>query len=112
MRLGIFAKTFTRPTLEAVLDAVANHGLHCAQFNFACAGLPSLPERIDPALANKVRHEMEARRITMAAVSGTFNLIHPDQLVRREGLRRLAVLASTCQRLDTSVITLCSGTRD
>jgi len=112
MQLGIFAKTFTRPTLEAVLDAVASHGLHCAQFNFASAGLPSLPERIDPALADKVRHEMEARKLTMAAVSGTFNLIHPDPKVRRDGLRRLSVLASACQRLDTSVITLCSGTRD
>ena len=27
MQLGIFAKTFPRPTLEETLDAVADHGL-------------------------------------------------------------------------------------
>jgi sugar phosphate isomerase/epimerase len=112
MQLGIFAKTFSRPALEDVLDAVVTHGLHCIQFNFACAGLPSLPERIDPAVADKIRREMEARKISMAAVSGTFNMIHPDLQRRREGLHRLSVLASTCHRLGTAVITLCTGTRD
>ena len=51
MRLGIFAKTFARPTLEETLDAVAGHGLACVQFNMACAGLPTLPEEIEPELA-------------------------------------------------------------
>ena len=112
MQLGIFAKTFGRPTLEAMLEAVAGHGLHCVQFNFACAGWPSLPDRIYTALADKIRREMEARKITMAAVSGTFNMIHPNLKIRRDGLRRLAVLASSCPQLNTSVITLCTGTRD
>ncbi len=37
MRLGIFAKTFTRPTVEEVFDAVRAHGLRCVQFNLSCA---------------------------------------------------------------------------
>ncbi len=41
MQIGIFAKTFVRPTLEATLDAVVAHDLHCLQFNMACAGLAS-----------------------------------------------------------------------
>ena len=112
MRLGIFAKTFTRPTLDAVLDAVADHGLGCVQFNFACAGWPSMPDRIYTALADRIRREMEKRKISMAAVSGTFNMIHPDPTIRRDGLRRLEALASACRRLGTSVITLCTGTRN
>ncbi len=43
MRLGIFAKTFVRPTLGETLDAVKAHGLDCVQFNMACAGLPPMP---------------------------------------------------------------------
>ena len=35
MELGIFARTFARPTVEATLDAVAAHGLRCVQFNLA-----------------------------------------------------------------------------
>jgi len=112
MQLGIFAKTFVRSTLGETLDVVANHGLNCIQFNFACVGLPTLPERIDAALADRIRRELEARAITMAAVSGTFNLVHPDIQTRRDGLRRLGVLASACCQLGTSIITLCTGTRD
>src|ERR1043166_8168981 len=112
MRLGIFAKTFVRPTVEQTLDAVREHGLDCVQFNLACAGLPSLPDALDRTLCERVRRAHEERQIVMAAVSGTFNMIHPDGRQRREGLRRLGVLAAGCRWLGTSVITLCTGTRD
>jgi sugar phosphate isomerase/epimerase len=112
MRLGIFAKTFVRPTLEETLDAVVAHGLDCVQFNMACAGLSSLPERVPGNLARRIGQEMAARNLTMAAVSGTFNLIHPEPAQRQDGLRRLRVLAEACPWMGTRVITLCTGTRD
>lgn len=112
MRLGIFAKTFVRPTVEAVLDAVRGHGLDCVQFNIACAGLPSMPERIDGALCDRIRGAAAERGITLAAVSGTFNMIHPDPEKRRAGLDRLRVLVGACSRLGAPVVTLCTGTRD
>ncbi|MCL7455522.1 MAG: sugar phosphate isomerase/epimerase, partial [Anaerolineae bacterium] len=77
MQLGIFTKVFERPTLELVLDAVAAHGLRQVQFNMSCAGLPSMPDVIPPGLPERIRYEMAARGMTMAAVSGTFNMIHP-----------------------------------
>lgn len=112
MRLGIFTKTFSRPSLEGVLDAVAWYGLRETQFNLSAAGLPSMPEEIDPALADRVREAAAARDVVLAAVSGTFNMAHPDERVRRDGLRRLGVISGACQRLGTSTITLCTGTRD
>ena len=112
MRLGIFAKTFARPSLEEVLDAVKAHGLDCVQFNMACAGLPSLPDEIPASACRHIGRCMAERGITMAAVSGTFNMIHPDREQRREGMRRLSVLASACASMGTRVITLCTGTRD
>jgi sugar phosphate isomerase/epimerase len=112
MEVGIFAKTFTRPTLEGVLDAVISHGIHCIQFNFAVAGVPSLPPEIHPELVDHIGASMAVRGITAVAVSGTFNMIDPDLERRREGLRRLGVLIASCERLGTSVITLCTGTRD
>jgi sugar phosphate isomerase/epimerase len=48
----------------------------------------------------------------MAAVSGTYNMIHPNRAVREDGLRRLETLAGACAALGTSAITLCTGTRD
>ncbi len=112
MRLGIFAKTFVRPTVEAVFDAVRAHGLDCVQFNMACAGLPSLPEQIDGELCERIRRAAVERDITLAAVSGTFNMIRPDPEKRRGGLERLRVLVSACKPLGVPAVTLCTGTRD
>jgi sugar phosphate isomerase/epimerase len=112
MEIGIFTKTFARPTLGAVLDAVAAHGLHAVQFNMSCAGVAEMPDEITPELVATIRREMAARRITMAALSGTFNMIHPNVAERVAGLRRLRVLAAACEGLGTSVITLCTGTRN
>ncbi|WP_338248331.1 sugar phosphate isomerase/epimerase family protein [Dictyobacter halimunensis] len=112
MQLGIFAKTFARPSVEEVFDAVRAHGLRYVQFNLACAGVPSLPEEIVPSLSRRIREAAQSRDIEIAAVSGTYNMIHPDPAVRQQGLRRLRTLAAACQDLGTTVITLCTGTRD
>ncbi len=112
MDLGIFAKTFDRPSVEAVFDAVRDAGLRVAQFNMSCAGLPSMPESIPASRARSIGEAAEERGLNLVAVSGTFNMIHPDPSVREEGLRRLEVLAGACDALGTSVITLCTGTRD
>jgi sugar phosphate isomerase/epimerase len=112
MQLGIFAKTFQRPTLAQTLDAVVEHGFDCIQFNFACVGLPSMPEQIAPEIAEHIAREMSLRGISLAAVSGTFNMIHPDPAKRQDGLRRLAAMAQVCRLLNTSTITLCTGSRD
>ena len=39
-------------------------------------------------------------------------MIHPDVRERTQGLERLEVLASSCDRLGTGIITICTGTRD
>ncbi|GCE08922.1 epimerase [Dictyobacter aurantiacus] len=112
MQLGIFARTFARPSVEEVFDAVRAHGLRCVQFNMVCAGVPSLPEEIAPSLSRRIHEAAQSRGIEIAAVSGTYNMIHPDPAVRQQGLRRLRTLAAACQNLGTTIITLCTGTRD
>jgi sugar phosphate isomerase/epimerase/pimeloyl-ACP methyl ester carboxylesterase len=112
MRLGILAKTFVRPNLAETLDAVAACGFDCVQFNFACAGLPTLPERIDPGVVSAIACELKRRHLAVAAVSGTFNMIDPDPAKRREGLRRLEGIAASCAALGAPMVTLCTGTRD
>jgi sugar phosphate isomerase/epimerase len=112
MRLGIFARTFSRPTVGGVFDAVREHQLDCAQFNMACAGLPTLPDDIAPSLAIRIHEASMSRGTEIAAVSGTYNMAHPEPEARQAGLRRLRTLASACHGMGTSVITLCTGTRD
>jgi sugar phosphate isomerase/epimerase len=112
MQIGILMKTFERPKLEARLDAVKACGLDCGQLSMGCVGLPAMPDEIAPELVARIRREADVRGITIASLEGTFNMSHPDAEQRRVGLRRLRVLAATCQPLGTSKIHLCTGTRD
>ncbi len=112
MQIGTMSGTFARATLEEVLDAIVDHGMNCVQFNLSSAGVTKIPTHIDEDLCDKIREEMGARNITMTALGGTYNMIHPDVQRRADGLRNLRVLASACERLGTSVITLCTGSRD
>lgn len=112
MDLGIFAKTFPRPTFAETLDAIAAHGFRTIHFNFSCLGLPTLPEHLPAELVSETRQMCETRGIFVAGVSGTFNLIDPNKDARREGLRRLALLAPSTRQLGCELITLCTGTRD
>ena len=112
MRLGIVSRTFARPTVEDVFDAVRACGLSCVQFNMSSAGLPPLPGEIAPSLITRIHEASLSRDIEIVAVSGTYNMIHPDPQMQQTGLRRLRTLAAACQGLGTSVITLCTGTRD
>ena len=66
----------------------------------ACVGMPTLPDRFDPEVCDRVARAFAARGLTMAAVSGTFNMAHPDPLVRRAGLEALHPLALSCTLMD------------
>jgi sugar phosphate isomerase/epimerase len=112
MRLGIFAKTFPGESPHTVLPAVAAAGFKAAQYNMACSGLASMPEAIPDAAARAVNVAAAEAGVEVSAVSGTFNMIHPDLDERRKGLVRLEVIAAAAGKMGTALITLCTGTRD
>ncbi len=112
MELGIFAKTFPRSTLAETLDAVAEAGVRVVQFNLSCAGLESMPVSVPPVTIEAIRAGCARRGIAIAALSGTYNMIHPDPTVRAAGLDRLAVVVATAAAIGAPIVTLCSGTRD
>lgn len=112
MRLGIFAKTFAGTEPLSVLAQVKAAGFDVAQYNMACSGLDAMSAEIPEATALAVRESSVTTGVAVVAVSGTYNMIHPDIKKREEGHARLAVLAESCAALGTKVITLCTGTRD
>ena len=103
MQLGIFARTFHRPTLEETFDAVAEHGLHCVQFNMACVGLPTLPDHIENGVVDNICQASANREIDIAAVSGTYNMIHPDPYQCQVGLQRLPLHSSGTESRRTQI---------
>jgi len=113
MEIGIFARTFPRPTVEEVFDAIAALGVTATQFNLNCAGLPSMPAGpVDPAALLAIRAAADDRGIAMPVLSATFNMAHPDPGQRAAGLASLEALAVAAGPLGSTVLTLCSGTRD
>lgn len=112
MQIGIFAKTFPGTEPLGVLSAVRDSGYACAQFNLACCGLPSMPDAVTETTLAEIRRAVDATGISLAALSGTYNMAHPDIAVRRTGLAQLAVVIETAAALSIPLVTLCTGTRD
>jgi len=112
VKIGVFAKTFPTVGALATLQAVKNAGFETAQFNMACLGLPAMPDAIAPTDAASITEASRATGVSIAAVSGTYNMIHPDLAVRRKGLERLEVLCASAKAMGTTLVTLCTGTRD
>ena len=112
MNIGIFTKTFLRPTFQAVLDAVEATGLRWVQLNMESAGFAPMPEELSAEEAQEIGDALAARRFQVAAVQGTFNMSHPDPEHRHHGLQRLGVLLAACPHLRTSCVAICIGTRD
>lgn len=101
MHVGLMVGTIRRETLGETLDAIVEHEVHHLQYH-----VPA-----EPSLA-EVRKEMDTRQITISALSGTYNMIDPDVEKRHAGLQMLRSVAARCAPMGTSVITICTGSRD
>lgn len=112
MRLGIFAKTFAGQDAATVLGAVREAGYTCTQFNMACVGLPAMPDRVGPDVIATIATAARDTGVALSALSATYNMIHPDPAVRRDGLHRLRTSLDVARALGIPLVTLCTGTRD
>lgn len=112
MEIGIFSRTFQRPNLNEILAAISGHRLRLVHFNLTSAGLESLPPKIEPDVCQWVLEAFRKSRLRMTSISGTFNAIHPDKSHRRDLIHRACQLIEMSRDLGTSVVSLCTGTRD
>jgi sugar phosphate isomerase/epimerase len=82
------------------------------QANLSSAGLASLPECLPDGIAARFGEEARSRGIRIAALSGTYNMAHPDPKVRaasRAGFRNVVKAAA---EMGTPIVSLCTGSRD
>jgi sugar phosphate isomerase/epimerase len=112
IEVGIFAKTFPGTHPATVLSAVRAAGYRVVQYNMACSGLPSMPEAIPAGTSEVVTTAANEAGVSIAAVSATYNMIHPDGAVRERGRKSLEVIAAAARTMGTRLLTLCTGTRD
>ena len=92
MKLGIFAKTFSRPTIEELFQSIAGYEINSVQFNLSCAGLDPLPQNVPSELAQRIADSAEQAKVELSAISGTFNMAHPDPVDRSGNLSKFEVL--------------------
>ncbi len=109
---GLLAIEFPHRTLAENLDAMLPAKAPAVQFDLACAVGETLPARIDAATIEAIRTGFAARGLALAALSGTYNMIHPDRVARRAGLDGLKRVIEAAAGLGCPVVTLCTGTRD
>ena len=112
MQLGIFAYTFVRPTVEEVFDAVRAHGMANTEWNYVAIDQQEVPDRIDPAFAERVRAAAAERGITVDSIAGYTNLVDPDPARRRAALQRLFGLIRSARAHGAGKVALCTGSRD
>jgi sugar phosphate isomerase/epimerase len=112
MQVGIFAKTFAGKDPLTVLKAAGAAGFHGVAHNMACSGLQPMPDEITQVQIAAIVAACRETGLAIQSLSGTYNMIHPDPQVRALGHRRLAVLAAAARPIGTTLITLCTGTRD
>jgi sugar phosphate isomerase/epimerase len=113
MKLGVFAKTYERPSVDEVFSSAARDGFSCVQFNLACCGLDPLPaESVPDAISSEIAHAARRHHVEIVAVSGTFNMAHPQVAVRQDGVQRLKNVIAWAATNGVPIVTLCTGSRD
>ena len=114
MRIGIFAKTF--PATDALTPcsqpcaAPATTSRNTTWRARACA---SMPEQVDRRSVRGIAAASQRDGRGDRAVSGTYNMIHPDPAVRADGLAAAGTSSPrAAPEMGTRLVTLCTGTRD
>lgn len=111
-RLGLFARTFVRASAAEVADAVAGAGYALAHWNFAAIGRSTLAAEVTDAEFREVAAAFRQAGVGIPSASATFNLIHPDEELRRAQLAEAVELIGRIGLVGAEVVTLCTGTRD
>jgi sugar phosphate isomerase/epimerase len=112
VELGIFSRTYQPIGIDRIFAQIARDGFQTIQFNFSSAGLPSLPKDWPEVIIKEVMASASQRGLTICALSGTYNMAHPD--VARRGSDRIGFtnVVRAAEFMRVPLVTLCTGTRD
>ena len=112
MVLGIFSRTYQQIGIDRIFARIRQDGFQAVQFNFSSAGLPSLPTEWPETTTSEVMAAAAQRDLTLCAISGTYNMAHPDAARRRADRIGFANVVRAAQVMRVPLVTLCTGSRD
>ena len=122
-QLGIMTTEVPVQTLSGAAAAIRAHGLSTAQLQLGSVvsevpiadalrfGLDVTGPYLSDDLAHRIGTAYAAEGVTIAAVDGTYNMIHRDRERRFRNLGHLYRVIELAGQLGTDVVTLCTGTR-
>jgi sugar phosphate isomerase/epimerase len=112
VELGVFSRTYQPIGIDRIFAQIARDGFQTIQFNFSSAGLPSLPKDWPEVIVKEVMASASQHGLTICALSGTYNMAHPD--VARRGADRIGFtnVVRAAEFMQVPLVTLCTGTRD
>jgi len=123
-QVGVMTTEFHASTFPAIVDQIAAHQISCVQLQLGSVldevatvdaltrGLDVLGDMITDELAVRSREALDVRGIEVAAVDGTYNMVHPDAGRRGRNLDHLTRLIELAPSFGTGIVTLCTGTRE
>lgn len=112
MDLGVFSRTYSLAGVDRIFGRIAQDGFQATQFNFSSAGLPSLPPEWPGTAIEKVTVAARTHGLSICALSGTYNMAHPDAARRLADRTGFANVIRAAQAMRVPLVTLCTGTRD
>lgn len=112
MEIGIFSRTYETKDLEETCCRMRDDGIRHTQFNLSNAGLPTLPDHCSDKDIDRILRITGEYGIILDALSGTFNMIDPDEDARIRGCRQFAVQCSIAAALHIPIVSLCTGSKN
>jgi sugar phosphate isomerase/epimerase len=110
--LGLLSPEFPSSSLSANLDAIAATGARSVQFDLASAVGHTFPPRLTQETIESIKEAFSERKLNLAALSGTYNMIDPDPHAREVGAEGLNRVIAWAPSLGADLVTLCTGSRD
>ncbi|MEH7011869.1 sugar phosphate isomerase/epimerase family protein [Neobacillus niacini] len=88
--IGIRAHDIDAPSIENIVNVIANKGLSSVQLALgkSLKDLNSELGSLSPGFAQTIRRVFDKKDIQIAVLGCYFNMIHPDQRERRKGMER------------------------
>ncbi|MGA7813575.1 sugar phosphate isomerase/epimerase family protein [Caballeronia sp.] len=112
MTPGVFARTYAAKYPGELFARIRKDGFSAVQFNLSCAGLAPLPAELPESIGASIAHGAREAGVTLCALSGTYNMAHPDVEHRQRDRLGFANVMRAARDMNVSLVTLCTGSRD
>lgn len=112
MTPGVFARTYAAKYPGELFAQIRRDGYSAVQFNLSSAGLASLPAALPAGIGEKIATGAREAGVTICALSGTYNMAHPDAQHRKSDRIGFENVLRAARDMGVSLVTLCTGSRD